>query len=82
VFEYVPSEAEEARNITTSVWVALAPDPDTILSLQIASAGDAHLWRPLMARKGFAGWSDDYASLLPLLEDWRSWLPDVMRDME
>jgi spermidine synthase len=81
VFEYFPSEAEQARNMTGSVWVALAPSADTLLALRISSAGDAHQWRPLIAREGFPGWTDNYASILPLLEDWRNWVPDVMKDM-
>ncbi|TFI59364.1 hypothetical protein E2493_05165 [Sphingomonas parva] len=81
VYDYVPSGEEQGRNVTMSVWVALAPDPDTILTLQIASGEDAHQWRPLIARNGFEGWSDDHASILPLLEDWSNWVPDVIRDM-
>ena len=81
VFEYFPTEAEQARNMTGSVWVALAPNADTLLALRVSSAGDAHLWRPLIARPGFPGWTDNHASILPLLEDWRNWVPDVMKDM-
>ena len=79
VFDHAPTEMEKSLNVTASVWVALAPDPETILALQISTGKDAHLWRPLVGRKGFAGWSDDYATILPLLEDWRNWVPDVMK---
>ena len=48
------------------------------MTLRIASAEDAHLWRPLLGRPGFPGWTDDYASILPLLEDWQAWLPGVL----
>jgi SAM-dependent methyltransferase len=78
IYDYVPTAAEQAKNMTISVWVALARDPDTLLALRISSAGDAHLWRPLEERPGFAGWSDDYASILPLLEDWSNWVPDIL----
>jgi SAM-dependent methyltransferase len=81
VFEYAPAPAEQARNMSMSVWVALAPSEDTLLALQISSAEDAWLWRPLVGRAGFPGWTDDYASILPLLEDWRNWVPDVMKDV-
>jgi SAM-dependent methyltransferase len=81
VFEYTPTPDEQARNMSMSVWVALAPSEDTLLALQISSAEDAWLWRPLVGRAGFAGWTDDYASILPLLEDWRNWVPDVMKDV-
>ena len=79
VYQYVPESEERRRNITISVWVALTRDPDQLLALQIASREDAHLWMPLSRRPGFPGWSDDYASILPLLEDWRSWLPDALK---
>ena len=82
VFEYAPTETEKARNMSMSVWVALAPQEDTLVALKISSAKDAYLWRPLIGRAGFPGWSDDYATIIPLLEDWRNWVPDAMRDVK
>jgi spermidine synthase len=81
VYDYLPTLEEQARNMSMSVWVALAPQKDTLLALQISSAEDARLWRPLVARPGFAGWSDDYATIIPLLEDWRNWVPDAIKDV-
>jgi SAM-dependent methyltransferase len=81
VFDYVPSLSEQARNMSMSVWVALAPQEDTLVALKISSGDDAHIWRPLIGRAGFPGWSDDYASILPLLEDWRNWVPDSIKDV-
>jgi hypothetical protein len=81
IFDYVPTQAEEARNVTMSVWVAMSMDEDTLLALQISSGEDARFWRPLVARKDFEGWTDDHATILPLLEDWRNWVPDVMKDI-
>jgi spermidine synthase len=81
VFEYIPSLQEQARSMSMSVWVALAPQEDTLLALRISSAEDAHLWRPLVGRPGFPGWSDDYATIIPLLEDWRNWVPDAIKDV-
>jgi spermidine synthase len=81
LLEYRPTPEEAARNLTVSVWVAMAPNPNTILSLKLASAEDAHLWRDLKPRPGFPGWTDDYASILPLLEDWRNWVPDGVKDL-
>jgi hypothetical protein len=49
------------------------------MTLRISSAEDAHLWRPLLGRPGFPGWTDDYASILPLLEDWHAWLPGLLK---
>ena len=28
---------------------------------------------------GLKSWTDDYASILPLLEDWQAWLPGVLK---
>jgi spermidine synthase len=81
VFDYVPSLGEQALNMSMSVWVALAPEADSLMALRISSAEDAHIWRPLIARAGFPGWTDDYSSIIPLLEDWRNWVPDSIKDV-
>ncbi|HEX8380280.1 MAG TPA: fused MFS/spermidine synthase [Allosphingosinicella sp.] len=78
-FDYSPLPEEEGRNLSRSIWVAMTKDEDTLMTLRIASAEDAHLWRPLRGRPGFPGWTDDYASILPLLEDWPAWLPGVLK---
>jgi spermidine synthase len=74
-FDYSPGMEEEGRNITRSIWIAMANDEETLMTLRTASADDAHLWRPLRARPGFPAWTDDYASILPILENWQAWLP-------
>jgi hypothetical protein len=51
---------------SASVWVALSRDSSTIANLLAASGPEAP-WRSLRPRTGFAGWTDDYASILPLL---------------
>jgi hypothetical protein len=79
VLEYRPTGEERARNIGMSVWVAMTRQPETMTMLRMASGEDGALWRPLATRAGFDGWSDDYASILPLLEDWRAWLPDALK---
>jgi spermidine synthase len=78
-FDYSPEPEEAGRNLSRSIWVAMAKDEETLTTLRIATAEDAHLWRPLRGRPGFPGWTDDYASILPLLEDWHAWLPGVLR---
>ena len=78
-FDYSPEIGDERRNLSRSIWVAMALDKDSLMTLRIASADDARLWRPLLARPGFPGWTDDYASILPLLEDWQAWLPGVLK---
>jgi SAM-dependent methyltransferase/lipoprotein signal peptidase len=78
-FDYSPEPEEMGRNLSRSIWVAMARDEDALETLRIASAEDGHLWRPLRRRPGFPGWTDDYASILPLLEGWQAWLPGVLR---
>jgi hypothetical protein len=56
----------------TSVWVAMARDPGTILLLKIVSGERAREWLALPEKPGFSAWTDDYASTLPLM---KSWLP-------
>jgi hypothetical protein len=57
----------------------MARDPGALERLKEASGDDSYLWRPLRGRRGFAGWTDDHASILPLLEDWRNWVPQSVR---
>jgi spermidine synthase len=78
IHEYQPDSKAAANNVSISIWVALSRDPDSILALRIFSGEDAYLWRPLAVRPGFAGWSDDHASILPLLEDWHNWVPEML----
>jgi SAM-dependent methyltransferase len=78
-FDYEPDPADGVANVTRSIWVAMARDRDTLLTLGIASGEDAYQWRPLRGRPGFPGWTDDYASILPVLEDWHAWLPGVLK---
>ncbi|MDQ3140169.1 MAG: fused MFS/spermidine synthase, partial [Pseudomonadota bacterium] len=59
------------RNIYTSVWIALSRDPAALERLKALSADAATWWQPLLPRPGFAGWSDDYATILPLLKNLR-----------
>ena len=60
---FVPSAAERSDNAAPSTWVALSQSPATIDRL---TAGDPS-WQPLRNRPGFKVWSDDHASLLPLI---------------
>jgi hypothetical protein len=75
IFTYEPDPREMVHNLSASIWVAMARDPQALERLKQASGADDFLWRPLRRRPGFAGWTDDHASILPLLEDWRNWLP-------
>jgi hypothetical protein len=75
VFHYQPEPFETVHNLSASNWVAMARDPAALERLKEASGADAYFWRPLRTRPRFAGWTDDHASILPLLEDWRNWVP-------
>jgi spermidine synthase len=55
-------------NDHASHWVAMTRDRQTMENLIMAS-GAPKSWKALSTRPGFAGWTDDYASILPLLED-------------
>ncbi len=52
-----------------SHWVAMTRDRQTMEDL-IAASGAPKSWKKLTTRPGFAGWTDDYASILPLIEGW------------
>jgi hypothetical protein len=54
-------------NDHSSVWVAMTRNRQTMEDL-IAVSGAGKAWRKLETRRGFAGWSDDYATILPLLK--------------
>jgi hypothetical protein len=67
--DYDASGKEAERGYTPSAWVALAQDPAMLDRLKEVSGNDK--WRALNGRKGFNGWTDDYASILPLLKSLR-----------
>jgi len=67
MMEYVPNVEDEALNATISVWIALSRDPATIDRLVALSGPDDMSWDPLEPRPGFSGWSDDHASILPII---------------
>ncbi len=48
---------------SASDWVALSREPRAIAALRATDLD----WRPLRPRKGFTGWTDDYSTILPLL---------------
>jgi hypothetical protein len=78
VMEYVPTEDEEVLNATLSVWIALSRNPATIDRLVRLSGEDGMNWTTLETRPGFAGWSDDHASILPII-NYRSLMPRALR---
>ena len=67
MMQYSPTEEEQTANATVSVWIALSRNPQAIDRLVQASGDDSFEWEVLQPRPGFAGWTDDYASILPLI---------------
>jgi SAM-dependent methyltransferase len=74
MLQYVPEERDEVLNATISVWIALSRNPATIERLIALSGDDSVYWEPVRPQPGFAGWSDDHASILPII-NFRSMLP-------
>jgi SAM-dependent methyltransferase len=65
---YRPAPAGRLLHETSSIWIALSPSLETMNRLTApADSG----WTSVKARTGFEPWSDDHASVLPLLT-WRS----------
>ena len=60
---YGPSKLEENAKAGPSEWIALSRDKATLDRL-VARGGH---WNPLVRRPGFDGWTDDYASIVPVL---------------
>jgi hypothetical protein len=67
IMQYDPTEEERDLNATVSVWVALSRNPQTIGRLAELSGEDGINWMVVEQRAGFSGWSDDHASILPLI---------------
>jgi CDP-diglyceride synthetase len=66
ILRYSPTAEEMAlENAHPSVWVALSRDPAILDSL--VRSGPDQGWARLRADPDFPGWSDDYASIIPLL---------------
>ncbi len=74
MMQYVPEEEDEILNATISVWIAMSRNPATIERLQALSGDDAMFWETVEPQPGFAGWSDDHASILPII-NWGSMVP-------
>ena len=66
---FVPNVIEKRQWQTASTWIALSPSPATIARLEQASGPDK--WSVLASRPGFAPWTDDHASILPVIK-WAS----------
>jgi hypothetical protein len=62
---YVPAKRDARRNYAASIWIALSRNPAQLDRLVALSRPEA--WQYLKPRPGFSAWTDDYASILPVL---------------
>lgn len=63
--DHEPDTDERIDRATRSIWVAMSKDPETVNRLRRVSEG---AWMPVQSRPGFAPWTDDYATILPLMK--------------
>ena len=63
---FVPTERENRESQSGSLWIALSPSSETIARLEQASGQQR--WNALRPRPGFAAWTDDHASILPIIK--------------
>ena len=61
---YVPGLGDNSE-ATPSDWIALTRDPEVLAGL-FEGGGD---WQPLRFRRDVPAWTDDYSSIVPVLED-------------
>lgn len=61
---YYPDSIAKTEGATVSTWIALSRDRNVLLELK---ARDPK-WEPVYRYPGFTPWSDDYATILPLLK--------------
>ncbi|MGE0179409.1 MAG: fused MFS/spermidine synthase [Sphingomonas sp.] len=76
MMQYLPTDEEADLNATISIWIALSRNPATIQRLIELSGDDGPNWEALDPTPGFAGWTDDHASILSIL-NYPRWLPFV-----
>lgn len=69
---YAPTMMEEFEEASSSDWIALSRSADSLARLQ-ARGGD---WRKLRTTQGFTPWTDDYATILPVLRALHDDLPE------
>lgn len=63
--QYVPDSTGSLQNESASNWIAMSPSADTLKQLIARSPGK---WTMLQGRKGFTPWTDDHASVMPLIK--------------
>ncbi|PZO91034.1 MAG: hypothetical protein DI623_04715 [Sphingomonas sanxanigenens] len=66
----VDPESPAGHILNSSNWVALSRDPRTLATLVAHAPKGGSAWVKLETRAGFAEWTDDFASILPLVKAW------------
>ncbi|NJC08637.1 fused MFS/spermidine synthase [Polymorphobacter fuscus] len=64
--DYHPGVERPGEMFSASTWIALSRNPERLDALQASSP--AQDWRPVQGRSGVTAWSDDFASVLPILK--------------
>jgi hypothetical protein len=64
--DYAPGAEGRKRAYSDSHWIMLARDPRAFLAF-LQRTGSAK-WSPTKRRAGFDGWTDDFASILPVIK--------------
>lgn len=76
-----PTKAAQDLGASGSTWVAFSADAKRLAALTgplaaRGKSGDPDVWVATIAVPGFAGWTDDYASILPVVY-WDGLLPGL-----
>ena len=66
VGNHEPSASEVADGASPSRWIVLSPSRERLE--QVRAVTDPGFWESLRPTPGFAGWTDDYGSILPILK--------------
>ncbi|WP_199554830.1 spermidine synthase [Sandaracinobacteroides hominis] len=64
---YVPSDADKMESYNPSIWIALTRDDAAMTRFTEATADSAD-WLPVPARDDVPAWTDEFASVLPVLK--------------
>jgi hypothetical protein len=65
---YVPDADGVKQHETGSLWVAMSPSRQTID--QLLARNPENSWHPLKPKPGFAPWTDEHSSILPIIKGW------------
>ena len=67
-YEPPPGPQPHGQMRTASTWVMLARSPERMAAFEAATSPDAAAWKPLAERRELTPWSDDFASILPIVK--------------